>query len=128
MRRICILIAAVIVGNAKIIAQISDPSTPSGATMAYEQGLVLKDDKKINEAAKKFEEALRIDPKYAAAAYELGWCRNDQKDYPAAVKYLRIAYPAMSDHYKVNFELGYALEKLNKSDSAVIYYNRCISI
>jgi len=129
MKRILIVFVVAALFNCTINAQGSDnPPAVEGASSLYQQGLSLKEQQKINEAANKFEAALKLDPTFADAAYELAWCRNDQKDYPAAIKYLRIALPAMSTHYKVNFELGYAFEKTNKTDSAVYYYTKAISI
>jgi tetratricopeptide (TPR) repeat protein len=98
------------------------------ATALYEEGLQLKGQQKIKEAAEKFQQAIRQKTSYTEALYELGWCRNDLKDYAGAIQALRQAIPGMRDIYKSNFELGYAFEKIASYDSAIYYYNRCLSI
>jgi tetratricopeptide (TPR) repeat protein len=98
------------------------------ATTLYKEGLQLKEQKKIKEAAEKFQQSVRQKPGYAEALYELGWCRNDLKDYEKAIQVLRQVIPVMRDVYKTNFEMGYAFEKTGNYDSAIYYYNRCLSI
>ena len=103
-------------------------SVAQDGTAIYEEGLQLKADKKIKEAAEKFVQASQLKNGYTEALYELGWCRNDLKEYTGAIEALREVIPVWKDTYKVNFELGYAFEKTNSYDSAIYYYNRCISI
>ena len=103
-------------------------SVAQDATTLYEEGIQLKDQKKIKEAAEKFKQAIQQKTGYTEALYELGWCRNDLKDYTGAIQALRQAIPGMRDTYKANFELGYAFEKTESYDSAIYYYNRCLSI
>ena len=98
------------------------------AVALYEEGLQLKGQKKMKEAAEKFKQAALQKKDYTEALYELGWCRNDLKDYAGAIQALRQAIPLMRDTYKTNFELGYAFEKTGSYDSAIYYYNRCLLI
>ncbi len=107
---------------------ISFSSIAQGSAEIYQEGLALKEQKKISEAAEKFKSAAQLRPGYTDALYELGWCRNDMKDYAGAIKALRQVMPAMKSIYKANFELGYAFEKTDQNDSATYYYNRCVSI
>ncbi|NOT52644.1 MAG: tetratricopeptide repeat protein [Chitinophagaceae bacterium] len=107
---------------------ISFTSTAQSAIGLYQEGITLKDEKKISEAANKFKKAIQLKPGYADALYELGWCYNDMKDYTGAISALRQTMPAMKTFYKANFELGYAFEMTAKYDSATYYYNKCLSI
>ena len=98
------------------------------ATTLYNEGVKLKDEKKVNEAYDKFKQAIALKPDYFAALYELGWCQNDRKDYEGAMISLRkarLGWPAVP---KVHFELGYAFEKLGKTDSAIKSYNTCLEL
>ncbi len=98
------------------------------ATALYNEGVKLKDEKKAKEAIQKFKQAIALKPDYYAAFYECGWCQNDTKDYLGAIISLRkarIGWPAVP---KVYFELGYAFEKMEKIDSAIALYNRCLEL
>src|SRR5204863_857840 len=94
----------------------------------YDEGRQLKDEKKSAEAIKKFQAALDLKPGYTEARYEMGWCLNDTKDYTKAISTLRMARVGWPAVPKVWFELGYAFEKTNQNDSAVVCYNKCISL
>lgn len=98
------------------------------AQFLYDEGIKLKNDKKITEALAKFKEAVNLDNNYAAALYEMGWCQNDAKDYTGALASLRKARPAWSTIPKLFFELGYAFEKKQMIDSATAAYNECLRL
>jgi len=98
------------------------------ATSYYNEGLKLKEQKKIREAIEQFKDALALQPVYPAASYELGWCQNDLKDYTGAITSLRKARNGWSDIPKVYFELGYAFEKTIQYDSARVSYLKCIEL
>ena len=98
------------------------------AETLYNEGVKLKDEKKSKEALEKFKKAVQLKPDYAAAMYEIGWCSNDVKDYTGAMTALRKARIFWSSIPKVHFELGYAFDKLNMTDSAVVSYNECLHL
>ncbi|TND08380.1 MAG: TPR Domain containing protein [Bacteroidetes bacterium] len=94
----------------------------------YNQGLALKKDNKSREALEKFRQAIKLSPDDKNIRYEMAWCQNDLKDYRGAVENLRILKKAGSTVPKVYFESGYAYEKLEKSDSALLDYKRCLEL
>lgn len=98
------------------------------ATALYNEGLELKKQNKAAEALKKFKEAITLKAGYTEALYEAGWCQNELKAYGDAIKSLRTVFITWPKTAKVNFELGYAFEKSGKTDSALVYYNRCLDI
>jgi len=98
------------------------------AETLYNEGVQLRTDKKTREALEKFKKAVQLKPDYAAANYEIGWCSNDVKDYSGAMTALRKARISWSAIPKVHFELGYAFEKQNMYDSAVISFNECLRL
>jgi tetratricopeptide (TPR) repeat protein len=103
-------------------------SAAQDATVLYNEGLKLKDEKKSAAAMEKFEKALLLKPGYTDALYQLGWCQNENKLYSKAITTLRIVRNSWNNIPKVHFELGYAFEKNNNPDSAINSYNRCIEI
>lgn len=98
------------------------------AITLYNEGVELKNQKKSSEAAEKFKQAIKLKPGYTEALYELGWCKNDLKDYKGAIDALRQVAPVWTNIPKVFFELGYAFDKSGSKDSAVYYYNKCLSL
>lgn len=92
----------------------------------YKEGMKLKEGKKSADALQKFKQAVNLKKDYYAALYEIGWCSNDIKDYTGALSSLRKARVGWNSIPKVHFELGYAFEKLNMTDSAVKEYNECL--
>lgn len=88
----------------------------------------MKDQKKSNEAWKKFRDAVELKPGYTEARYELGWCLNDIKDYAGAIDNLRKVRDVWPAVPKVFFELGYAFDKTNQVDSAIQAYNTCLQL
>lgn len=98
------------------------------AQTLYNDGVKLKNEKNIKEAAEKFKQAVSLKPSYTEARYEWGWCQNDLKDYEGAIANLRNVRLTWGHIPKVHFELGYAFEKSNKTDSAINCYNRCLQL
>src|SRR5436190_5533754 len=94
----------------------------------YDQGLKLKDEKKITEALEKFKQAIAIDSNYTEAIFQAGWCQNALHNYQGAMYYLKKAREDWSLIFKVHFELGFAFERSGYIDSAIASYNRCIQL
>lgn len=103
-------------------------NAPIDAAVLYQDGVRLKEQKKVTEATDKFTQAIAIKPGYTEALYELGWCRNDLKDYKGALDVLRQTLPAWNNIPKVFFEMAYALDKTGNPDSAIYFYNKCLSL
>lgn len=94
----------------------------------YDQGIKLKDERKVTEALEKFKQAIAINPKHTDALYQAGWCQNDLKNYSSAIDYLRRSGQSGIATPKLYFEMGYAFEKSSKDDSATHYYNKCLEL
>lgn len=118
MKRIAIVIAGLFFAGISLQAQ--------DATSLYNEGVTLKNQKKVVEALDKFKKALAIKPDYTEALYEMGWCQNDLKEYSSAIANLRRARVGWPTIPKVHFELGYAFEKNKNVDSAIACYKKCI--
>src|ERR1043165_3210958 len=114
-----------------IIATFIFPTLIFSQTTAqewFDKGNQLKTDKNSKEALLAFKEAIKLNPDYKEAIYEMGWCQNDTKDYVGAIASLKKANSLWPDVYKIHFELGYAFEKINSIDSAISNYNQCLQI
>ena len=98
------------------------------AETLYNEGVKLKEQKKVREALEKFKKAVSLKPDYSQAWYESGWCQNDLKDYKGAIISLRNARVGWPNIPKVWFELGYAFHKTDNIDSATYMYNRCLEL
>lgn len=96
------------------------------AVTLYNEGVKLKNQKKVVEALDKFKKALAIRPDYTEALYEMGWCQNDLKEYTSAIANLRRARVGWPTIPKVHFELGYAFDKNGNTDSAIASLLKCI--
>jgi tetratricopeptide (TPR) repeat protein len=111
-----------------VLIQIAIPAAAQDATALYTEGIKLKGAGKSLEAMKKFEQASQLKLGYTEAMYEMGWCQNDNKLYTKAISTFRIVRQSWNHIAKLHFELGYAFEKNNDTDSAITAYNRCLQI
>ncbi len=102
------------------------PLSAQDATIFNDEGVKLKEARNSAAAMVKFKEAIKLKPDYTEALYNLGWCQNDTKDYTGAIISLRKARDGWSTIAKVHFELAYAFEKTNMTDSAIRSYNTCL--
>lgn len=104
------------------------PVFAQDATSFYKEGVKLKEQGNSALALEKFKQAASLKPDYADAIYEMGWCQNDLRKYTDALVSLRKARKFIPTIPKVHFELGYAFEKLNITDSARVSYNQCLKL
>ncbi|MBL7740766.1 MAG: tetratricopeptide repeat protein [Chitinophagaceae bacterium] len=111
-----------------IIASLPQTGFAQDAATLYNEGVKLKNEKKITEAIEKFKKAVALKPDYTEARYEWGWCQNDTKDYEGAVINLRKVRSIWTTVPKLYFELGYAFEKYMWTDSALTAYSRCLEL
>ena len=111
-----------------VCINVSYAQVTKDAQLLYDQGIKLKDERKVKEALEKFKQALLINTNYTEALYQAGWCQNDLQNYNSAIDYLRKTREIWSTIPKVYFELGYAFEKSGNTDSAIKCYNRCLDL
>jgi tetratricopeptide (TPR) repeat protein len=101
-------------------------SSQRAAHKAYQQGLTLKEQGKIKEAAQQFSLALDRDPHYAEAVFELGIMFCALQDYRQAVKHLLRATEYEEVSAKSYAFLGYAYERLERVALAQNAYKQAI--
>lgn len=118
------LLIAVIVGA--LIWGAGCDSSQRAAQKAYHQGLTLKEQGKIEEAAQEFSRALAQQPHYAEASLELGIVLCALHDYRQAVKHLLRAAEDEGVSAKASAFLGYAYERLDRMTLAQKAYQQVI--
>jgi len=70
---------------------------PDNASHKLQLGRRLKRAGKSREALRRFEEALVDDDERPAAAYELGLCREHEREYPAALQQYRLSIDSATE-------------------------------
>lgn len=118
------LLIAVIVGA--LIWGAGCDSSQRAAQKAYQQGLTLKEQGKIKEAAQQFSRALEQYPQHSEASLELGIALCALHDYRQAVKHLLRATEQEEFSAKASAFLGYAYERLGRVAFAQKAYQKAI--
>ncbi len=119
---ISVIVGAVVSGT--LVAGCD--SSQRAAHKAYQQGLTLKEQGKMKEAAQQFSLALDRDPHYAEAVFELGIMFCALQDYRQAVKHLLRATEYEEVAAKSYAFLGYAYERLERVSLAQNAYKQAI--
>ncbi|MGQ0699519.1 MAG: TIGR03032 family protein [Panacagrimonas sp.] len=98
------------------------------ATPAYhaEQGTKLYRENKLDGAIAEFREALRIDPKFPSASYNLGVCLGDADQYDEAIRQLKLAAEAEPERAEIYNSLGYVYARSARAQDAVRWYERAV--
>lgn len=92
-------------------------STYNQAIDAYNQG-------NANKALSLFEKATSLDANYADAYYNIGSIYYQKAQYPRAEAAFRKAVTLMPNDGQAKYNLAMALEKLNKPQDAIRYYQQ----
>ena len=81
---------------------------------------------RLPEAVQSLRRAMELDPGAEGVQSMLGATLFMQGDYPAAVEALELAIRLNPDTYQNYFNLGMALEKLDRMDEAIKQYENCL--
>ena len=120
------LLIATVVGILLAVSVSGCNSSQRAADKAYEQGLVLKEQGKFDEARQQFLLALEHVPRHAGAVLELGIVHCSLDDYRQAVKYLLRAIEYGETSPKPYAFLGYAYEQLGRISLAEAAYHQAL--
>ncbi|HYM94220.1 MAG TPA: tetratricopeptide repeat protein, partial [Chitinophagaceae bacterium] len=94
-----------------------------------DKGISLKKEGNCKDAIEAFKKALSLQPDYADAFHQSGWCYNELGQYDDAVNaLLKEEKNNPSDPASNNFELGYAYKNLRKYEDAIPRFNKAIEL
>lgn len=83
---------------------------------------------RIDQAIEEYLEALRIEPNFAEARYNLGITLVQKGNFKGAIREYRKAIADYPQYAKAYLSLGSALDELNKLDEAMACYRKAIEI
>jgi tetratricopeptide (TPR) repeat protein len=93
-----------------------------------DEGVVLFDLGKYDEAIKKYERALDLNPKSMAARYELAYTYYTKGDYYKALEHSRIVSQAESEYWIDGMVIyGASYESLGKSSRAIKVFEKALA-
>ncbi len=131
-------------GPAPVSASIPTPSPPSPpadltpapsseplsqqARYHLEQGQILYDAGKVDEAIAEWQEALRLAPEAARAHHLLGLAFRDQKDHTQAAAAFQQALRIEPDNATAHVHLARAFEALGKEQEAFDTYQKALQL
>lgn len=98
------------------------------AAQAYDAGLDSLDAGNFKGAVKRFEEAVKIDPKFAAAWYELAWCYNEIGEPRKAIAASQKSIELSGEDGAVYFEIGYAYDMEGNVEQAKANYQKSLRL
>lgn len=80
-----------------ISEKLLTPTQPLYKSVKYVKGQTLRKLGKYDLAQESLNEAIRVDPKYALALWEIGILNVNKKNYPGAIEWYTKAFPLVSD-------------------------------
>jgi tetratricopeptide (TPR) repeat protein len=108
---------------------VSDTHPPTDSAEAHRQlALVLKRQRKLDEAILQCHEALRLDPEFAAAHETLGTCLAEQGRLEEAVTAFQQALRIKPDLVRTYVHLGTALREQGRLEKAVAYLRHALTL
>jgi tetratricopeptide (TPR) repeat protein len=91
-------------------------------------GMILEQRGRVDEAMKRYEEVLARDPQAGTAANNLAWILADRgENLDRALQLAQVAVAAAPETPQVIDTLGWVYYKRNLPESAIPYFQRCIS-
>ena len=101
---------------------------PRQARYHLEQGQILYDAGKVDQAVAEWQETLRLAPQTAQAHHLLGLAFRDQKDYTQAAAALQQALRLEPDNATAHVHLARAFEALGKEQEAFDTYQKALQL
>ncbi len=114
--------------NSKTIFTHTLNITKNNSIAHYELGMAYDHVGKLNEAVLNYNEALKIDPRYAQAHHNLGIVLIRQGNTEAAIYHYNQALQIDPNYSKAYYNLAKAYMKLNKIESAIHYFQEALNI
>lgn len=102
--------------------------SPNDSTIKYNLGCLYIEKENYFRAAKKFEQAVGIDPYFKDAFVNLGYSLFHLGKYKAAIFYLKKAASLDDSDPDIYFNMAITYEKLQDYDNAILHYSKAIEI
>jgi tetratricopeptide (TPR) repeat protein len=102
--------------------------SPGKARPHLNLGIVLKNNKRLDEAIIHYQKALVLDPNYAEAYYNLGNAYILSGDMKKAAANYFMALALTPYDVDTHYNLGYTLGKLWRFDEAIYHYSMAIKL
>ena len=94
----------------------------------YNSGLIFLWAGDYEESLPYFEKAIEIDPHYAKAYFQIGYCNANLGRYPEAIDAFKQAIRIKPDYAEAYYNLGVAYGKLGRNTEAIDAYKQAIHI
>jgi tetratricopeptide (TPR) repeat protein len=91
-------------------------------------GLALMDAGRLDEAIEQFEQALRVNPDFAEAAFDLGLAWGKAGNLPEAIRHYEEALRIRPDFAQAHNNLGAVLTRAGRIEEAIGHFERAIQI
>lgn len=98
------------------------------AKQYYSSGVSLMLTKKYAKAISDFELAIREDPKFAEAYFNIGYCHDELGEHQKAVGAFKKAIQLKPDFFEAHYNLGIAYDELKQFHESIIAYNRAAEL
>lgn len=109
------------------LAPVSPPALKTSALDYFNRAENLAAAEKYPAALADFQAALKVNPDFAEAHYQVGWISNELEDYETAVTALQRALElTVREPERAFSELGYAQTKLKRGDEALASYQQAL--
>lgn len=109
------------------------PATPASGDRAkasplYNQAVTAQTEGRLGEAIEQYREALRWDPSYFEAYYNLGWAEYQQEDIGKALTVYEYALSLRPDSARARFNFALALNRANYPLDAAAEWERYLAM
>lgn len=98
------------------------------AKQYYSSGVSLMLTKKFAKAISDFELAIREDPKFAEAYFNIGYCHDELGEHQKAVGAFKKAIQLKPDFFEAHYNLGIAYDELKQFQESIIAYSRAAEL
>ncbi|MCH7519234.1 MAG: tetratricopeptide repeat protein [Candidatus Dadabacteria bacterium] len=107
---------------------VKDKKNPNREWAYNLWGLMLEDQKNYDEAINKYNLALKEDPKFAIAHYNLGIIYDDERDYSKAKESYKKAIELDPKKFNAYNNLGFTYENEGNYSKAKEYYQKVVEL
>lgn len=98
------------------------------AKQYYTSGVSLMLTKKYAKAIAEFEQAVREEPKFAEAYFNIGYCHDELGEHQKAVNAFKKAIQLKPDFIEAYYNLGIAFDELKQFQESIVAYSKAAEL